>query len=248
VREELGRFNGAIRFMDEAVGRILAGLAAAGLDDDTLVMFTTDHGMAFPRAKGMLYDAGLETALMIRMPAGEGRSGVVAEELVSSVDIVPTLLEAVGLAIPEAVQGGSFLGVLTGGEHRRRERVFAEKNYHDCYDPIRCVRTARHKYIRNYEVRRKIVLASDMKRSAASQEMWPWAEEARPEEELYDLSADPHEMENLAGRREAESVRAELARRLEEWMVETEDPLLRGPVAAPAGARVDEVDPVEGGG
>jgi arylsulfatase A-like enzyme len=248
VREELARFNGAIRFMDQSVGHILEAVDRTPLSGDTLVMFTTDHGMAFPRAKGMLYDPGIGTALIMRMPAGQGRSGVVATELVSSIDIAPTLLAAAGIEPSRSVQGVSFLGLLTGEAGPVRDCVFSEKNYHDCYDPIRCVRSNRYKYIRNFECRRRIVLASDMKKSSASTEMWPWANEPRPTEELYDLTADPYEMENLAHRPELTSVRDALSRRLNRWMTETADPLLQGAVAAPPGARVDPPDPPSGGG
>jgi len=242
VREELARFNGAIRFMDAAVGDILDALDRTALSRNTLVMFTTDHGMAFPRAKGTLYDPGIGTALMMRMPAGEGRTGVAATELVSSIDIAPTLLAAAGIQPSRQIQGISFLRLLTGEVGGFRDCVFSEKNYHDSYDPIRAVRTDRYKYIRNFECRRKIVLASDIKRSPGSAEMWPWANEPRPMEELYDLEADPYEMENLADRPALARVWDELSRRLNGWMVETADPLLEGPVPAPPGARVDPPD------
>lgn len=198
VREELGRFNGAIRWMDEAVGTIMNAVHGAGRDHDTVVLFTTDHGMAFPRAKGMLYDAGIGVALIARLPERVGRNGYAVGELISTIDIAPTLVELAGAPIPQAVQGQSFLGLLAGGSYEPNKRVFAEKNYHDCYDPIRAVRTAGYKYIRNFETRRKIILSSDLKVSSASAEMWPWANEPRDAEELYDLRADPAEMRNLA--------------------------------------------------
>jgi arylsulfatase A-like enzyme len=242
VREELARFNGAIRFMDQAVGLMVAAVDQSPLRENVLIMFTTDHGMAFPRAKGTLYDPGTGTALIMRMPPGEGRSGVVATELVSSIDIAPTLLAAAGIKPFAEMQGMSFLGLLTGQPGAVRDHVFSEKNYHDSYDPVRAVRTDRYKYLRNYECRRKIVLASDIKRSCGAVEMWPWANEARPTEELYDLVADPLEMENLADRGGLAGIRARLSRRLDRWMVETADPLLKGPVPAPPGARVDPPD------
>jgi len=242
VREELARFNGAIRFMDQSVGDILEAVDRTALSENTLVMFTTDHGMAFPRAKGMLYDPGIGTALIMRMPAGEGRSGLAATELISSIDIAPTLLAAAGIEPSGRVQGVSFLGLLTGESGGSRDCVFSEKNYHDYYDPIRCVRTSRYKYLRTFECRRRIAVARDMKRSSASAEMWPWANESRPTEELYDLTADPYEMDNLAGSPGLATVGDELSRRLSKWMEETADPLLQGPMAAPPGARVDPPD------
>lgn len=242
VREELARFNGAIGFMDEAVRMILDALRDCRLEQHTLVMFTTDHGTAFPRAKGMLYDPGIGVALIMRAPGSRAPSGTEIHELISSVDIAPTLLEAAGCPVPETMQGRSFFGLLTGAPYQPRDAVFAEKNYHDCYDPIRGVRTKRYKYLRNFEPRPKVVLATDMQRSSASDEVWPWANELRPPEEIYDLEADPHEMKNVADKPEMASVKADLSARLWRWMEETDDPLLRGPIAAPDGARVDPPD------
>jgi arylsulfatase A-like enzyme len=239
VREELARFNGAIRFMDEAVGVILGAVSDTGLDGETIVMFTTDHGMAFPRAKGTLYDPGIGVALIMRPPRGLGTAGLVVDDLVSHIDIAPTLLAAAGVPIADSIQGRSFWGLLAGGDYKPRECVFAEKNFHDCYDPIRGVRTKRHKYMRNFEPRPRIILSTDIRKSPASDELWTWAAEPREEEELYDLQADPLEMENIAQDPAAASVRNELAARLEEWMERTGDPILRGPIPARPEAQVD---------
>ncbi len=243
VREELARFNGAIRFMDEAVGVILDALRETGLERDTLVMFTTDHGMAFPRAKGTLYDPGIGVALILRPPPGLDRAGLVVDDLVSHIDIAPTFLDAAGVPIPNSIQGRSFWGLLADGDYEPRECVFAEKNFHDCYDPVRCVRTQHYKYLRSFETRPKVIISTDIRRSPASDEMWPWAAEPREAEELYDLRADPLEMKNIAAGPEAASVREELAARLDEWMQQTADPLLTGPLPAPQEARVDPPDP-----
>ena len=104
------------------------------------------------------------------------------------------------------------------------------------------MRTAGYKYIRNFETRRKIILSSDLKVSSASAEMWPWANEPRDAEELYDLRADPAEMRNLAASPGMEDVKAELSAHLRDWMQSTDDPLLRGPIPAPPGARVSPID------
>jgi len=241
VRDELARFHGSIRCMDECVGSILETLASSGLDETTFVMFTTDHGMAFPRAKATLYDPGIETALIMRMPAGDGPAGVVAPELISSVDIAPTLLEIAGAPVPGAVQGRSFRGLLTGDSYEPRECVFSEKNYQDIYDPTRCVRTGRFKYIRSWTPQPRITISKDMIwESGVTRGMMPWAAEPRPAEELYDLSADAYETTNLAESPEAAGIRGYLRDRLEEWMSDTGDPLLRGDVPRPPHARVDD--------
>src|SRR5437879_7178707 len=150
AREELAGMQGAIRKVDEAVARILAALGKDGLADDTLVVFTADHGIAFPRAKTTLYDPGIEAALLMRWPAGGIAGGRVYGELISNVDIVPTLLEAAGTPVPENVQGRTFLPLLQGRPYIPRAAVFAEKTYHELYDPQRCVRTASHKLIHHF--------------------------------------------------------------------------------------------------
>lgn len=223
VRLERARFHGAIRYLDEAVGMMLEALERTGHRDDTIVVFTTDHGAAFPRAKSTLYDAGIGTALLMRFP--EGYQGV-REELLSNIDLMPTLLDALGIEIPAGVQGRSFLGALSGGAYEPRDVVFSEKNFHDHYDPVRAVRTERYKYIRSYIEQPKIALPKDIENSIASKTLRPDANEPRLPEELYDLETDPHEEDNLIDNPALAEVRARLSDALDAWMVDTNDPLL----------------------
>jgi N-sulfoglucosamine sulfohydrolase len=234
ARQELAGMQGAIRKVDQCVARLLEALRGAGMLDDTLVVFTADHGIAFPRAKGTLYDAGIETALLMRWPAGGLTGGRVEEALVSNVDLLPTLLEIAGAPVPENVQGHSLLPLLSGGEYRPREAVFAEKTFHNEYDPLRCIRTPRHKLIARLEASNPLEVPADIMRGGTFLAMVEQtvAPPAAPFE-LYDLEADPLEQENLAGRPEHAPVEADLKRRLHDWMRETADPLLRGPVASP---------------
>jgi N-sulfoglucosamine sulfohydrolase len=259
VREDFADFHGLIHAADASVGDLLRALAETGLAESTWVIFTTDHGVPFPRAKSTLYDPGTRTALIMRWPAGfaggRGRPGAQRGareagrlgarrgrgELLSNIDLLPTLLEAAGLAIPQAVQGRSFWPLLAGGRCRKRDSIFAEKTYHDTYDPMRAIRTERYKYIRSYEHRPWLPLPTDIRRSLSGRAMAAKYREPRDPEELYDLARDPLEMENLAGRPEHEAVRQELSRQLTRWQEETQDPLLAGPMSAPDGARVDEV-------
>ena len=124
--------------MDAAVGRVLAGLRDLGLEEDTLVLFTTDHGVALPRAKCSLYDPGLETALIVRYPARGWRGGRTIEALTANVDLFPTLLEWLGLPVEARVQGRSLLAALDGAALTPRDEIFGELTYHDYYDPRRC--------------------------------------------------------------------------------------------------------------
>src|SRR5437899_1261090 len=123
ARSELAALQVAITQMDEAAGSVLAALEKAGRAENAIVVFTTDHGLAMPRAKCTLYDPGLEVALLMRWPAGDIRG--VRNELVSNIDVLPTLLEAAGVDIPSDVQGRSLLPGATP-----RYSLFAEKLIH----------------------------------------------------------------------------------------------------------------------
>lgn len=234
--DDLRGFSAAVTYADAATGRILDQLAALGLDDSTIVIFTTDHGAPFPRAKSTLYDAGIETALIVRMPTGTARPKPRTRTLTSHVDVVPTLLELVGAPVPGNVQGTSFAAELVDGVdgvgRPGREAVYAEKNWHDVrqYDPIRCVRTERYKYIVSYEDRPAVPLPGDIARSGSA--IGVDAAAPRPPVELYDLDADPHERDNLAGSEALAEVEKNLAERLATWQRETADPVLHGPVLA----------------
>jgi arylsulfatase A-like enzyme len=248
--DDLRGFASAVTYADAATGRILDQLAALGLDRNTIVVFTTDHGAPFPRAKSTLYDAGIETALIVRMPAGTPRPSPRSRMLTSHVDLVPTLLELVGAPVPGNVQGTSFAAALVdgggglvdggaelvddgeGGGRPRRDAVYAEKNWHDLrqYDPVRCVRTERYKYIVSYEDRPAVPLPGDIATSGSAVGIDRAAR--RPPVELYDLDADPFERDNLAGSEAFAEVEKDLAERLATWQRETGDPVLQGPVPA----------------
>jgi arylsulfatase A-like enzyme len=158
--------------------------------------------------------------------------------MVSNVDVLPALLEAVGLDVPGNVEGRSFLPLLgsgpllTGRDYRPNEYVFAEKTYHDTYDPTRCVRTERFKYIRYFEV----CIFQDLRLATIPRVHYfksPEAWRRRSCEELYDLQNDPLEGRNLADDPEYADVKDGLRQVLADWMRRTDDPLLRGPVSSP---------------
>ena len=232
AREDFAEYDGAIRDMDAAVGRILAALDAAGLAEDTLVIFTTDHGSPFPRAKASLYDAGINTALMLRWPGGGVSGGVAHDQMLSNVDLFPTLLEICGVEVPGNIQGRSFLPLLRGEEYSPREFIFAGKNT-QATDVKRCLRTERYKYIRNYNPGPRLMLSGDAESSLTRRDMNNDHVAPRPEVELYDLEADPLERDNLAGRPESGEIERDLAARLRGLQEETGDPLLAGPIPRP---------------
>lgn len=228
ARKEFSEVQGCIRRMDEAVGTIMKSLEKNGLKETTLVLFTADHGLAMPRAKCTLYDPGTETPLILwgaNVPAN-----VRHENLVSNVDYFPTILEYCGLPVPENVQGRSFWPQLTGGRYEPHAALFAEKTFHRDYDPIRSIRTGRHKFIINFELNMAYDAPSDIQKGdiyRATVEEWTGL---RPRFELYDLIADPWEQNNLAGDPSMAGIRDGLRQQLIDWMKSTDDPLLNGPV------------------
>jgi arylsulfatase A-like enzyme len=237
TREDLAAFGGAIAVADRGLGVVLEALERNRLTDDTVVVFTTDHGAPFPRAKSTLYDPGVHVALMTRVPSWLGATGARREPgLVSHVDLVPTLLDLLGVEIPREVQGASIAATLRDGTPPGRREVFLEKTYHVDYDPIRAIRTDSYKYIRNFEPRPLLALPPDIEASPTRRGMGDAHLAPRPTEELYDLGADPGEERNLIDSPDLADVADDLRARLLAFLSSTQDDVLRGPVPAPAGA------------
>lgn len=235
LRQDLAELAHSVSDADLAVARILDALDCAGLAERTIVVFTTDHGLPLARAKATLYDPGLRTALIMRWP-GRLQANRVVSELASNVDYAPTILELAGVPVPPAIQGRSLAGLLLGGAYEPRAEVFAELTYHDSYNPMRAIRTHRHKLIWNLEPRPRSMMPIDYWNECASARvMLPWLSELPPPYELYDLAVDPWEQHNLADRGAYSSIAEDLRHRLERWMAETGDPILAGPVPAPHG-------------
>ncbi|MFC9465559.1 sulfatase family protein [Streptomyces coelicoflavus] len=228
AREEIAELQGAVRQMDEGVGSILARLDALGLREDTVVVFTTDHGLALPRAKCTLYDPGLEVALMMRVPGRAGWSGRRVAPQVSHVDVLPTLLELLELPRPGGLAGESLVPVVENGS-AAREYCFGQLNHHIYYDPKRSVRTARHKLVVNFSNAPRAMdpTQSWVHRSLPSDLRGPTVATS-PAVELYDLERDPHETHDVTADPAYGDVLAELATVLLAWMRETDDPLLTG--------------------
>ena len=240
TRTDMAAFKASARSLDQGVGAILHGLDEAGLADDTLLVVTTDHGLPFPGAKATLSDRGLGVMLIIRGPGGF-HGGHVIDALTSHVDLYPTLLELAGAPMPDGIHGRSLLPLARREVDEVRDELFAELTYHAAYDPQRAIRTHRHKLIRHFGDRLEPVLPNvDDSPSKSLLIEAGWGSDPRPRVELYDLIMDPAEMRNLADVPDFEPLREELEGRLRAWMVQTGDPLLDGPVPAPAGALVND--------
>ena len=253
ICREMGHFAHSARILDDGVRVIVDAVDRLGMAADTLLVYTTDHGIAFPRAKGTLFDPGLETALIMRWK-GTLEAGKQISDLVCNVDLFPTLCELAGAdcdgqeaaqsGAPRAAQGTaadlpgegldgrSFAGALLGRGEFARDHLFAELTWHDAYSPVRGIRTRDHKYIRHFARGPSVYIPLDIHTGLAGQAVREgyYASEC-VSEELYDLRSDPHELVNVAGRPDCAPLQAELRARLERWMAQTQDPLLHGPVA-----------------
>ncbi len=225
VRASIAQHYDNIHFMDSQVGAILDALKRDGLDDNTVVIWTTDHGDAFPRSKRAVYESGTHVPLIIRFPDGRG-TGLVYDGLVSFVDLAPTILSLAGAPIPDFIQGIDLFA--EGG----RGYVFAGRDRMDqTVDRVRAVRDERYRLVQNFRVElayfrpllfrdmfpimKALWRGAEAKTLNATQQQYFMA--PRPEYELYDLLTDPDEVTNLAGRPELAAVQARLRAALEEW-------------------------------
>jgi N-sulfoglucosamine sulfohydrolase len=187
-----------------------------------------------------LTDRGLGVLLIVRGPGGFV-GGRVSDALVSHVDLYPTLCELAVAPLPDGLAGRSLLPLSRGETTDVRDELFAELTYHVAYDPQRAIRTKRYKLIRRFGDRLEPVLANvDDSPSKEVLVAAGWGRRPRPRVELHDLLLDPGELRNLAGDPELGAVREDLERRLHDWMVATDDPLLHGPVPPPPGALVND--------
>jgi len=244
TRHDMASYKASARSLDQGVGRVLETLDALGISQNTLVIFTTDHGLAFPGAKATLYDRGLGVMLIMRGPGGF-LGGRVIDAMVSHLDIYPTVCELAGVPTPGFAQGASLLPLVGGEVARLRSRLFAEMTWHAAYDPQRAVRTQRWKYIRRFGERTRPVLANcDDSPSKTLLLEHGWAERTVPFEQLYDLVFDPNEAANLAADPGHAEVVEDLREELHRWMTETEDPLLQGDPEPPSGAEINTPDQV----
>lgn len=242
VRSDIAAFKASARSLDHGVGMVLNELEMSGMEDDTLIIFTTDHGMPFPGAKATLYDRGLGVMLILRGPAPFA-GGHVVDGLASHIDIYPTVCEYLGVERPDFLQGVSLMPLLNGERSEVREEIFAGSTWHAAYEPQRCIRTRRHKYIRRFGDRRMPVLPNT---DDGPSKEWllrhGWGDREIPIEQLFDLAFDPNESNNLVDDPGHADVLADLRGRLENWMQETEDPLLAGHVDPPPGVDINLPD------
>jgi arylsulfatase A-like enzyme len=238
VRDELARMYDNIADMDAQVGGILKQLEDDGLSENTIVFYWSDHGDGVPRAKRSLYDSGLRAALMIRWPKSLGSTltpGSVNDDLVSFIDLAPTVLALAGVEVPVHLQGRVLVGPKAGAAP---ELVFAARDRMDTeYDMMRSARDARFLYIRNFSPELPYAGHITYRNQSAIMQEWfrlqaegkltgpaaLWMRTSRPAEELYDTRADPHQIHDLSADPAHRATLERMRRAVADWMARSND-------------------------
>ena len=240
VRGAIARLHDLITVMDARVGDLLAELDDAGLADNTIVVFWSDHGDGFPRAKRWIYDTGTRVPMIVRIPercrtASQGKPGSVDDQLINLIDLGPTMLHLAGLPVPDHMQGRAFLG---NNLTSPRDYIFgARDRIDDRFDMVRSARDRRFRYVRNYmpwlpalqfiTYSERSVIRQELRRLFQTGELPPELSRLltvpRPAHELYDLDNDPYELHNLADDPDYQSERQRLQAACESWQSDVKD-------------------------
>lgn len=237
VRRDIADYYNGVARLDECMGALLDALSAAGKAENTLIIFVSDHGAPFTRAKATCYEAGVLVPFIVRAPGA--KAGQDCDALVSTLDILPTIIEATGGKLPADLPGRSLRPFLADPKSAGRPTLMTEYTAHgrDYYFPRRAVCDRRYKLIHN--------LAPDKPNLTVEidgNEIWKayragevTSDEAKrvietaahpPEFEFYDLETDPHEAHNLAGNLAVRAEQIRLKNELEQWRRATADPTL----------------------
>ncbi|MEM9411766.1 MAG: sulfatase, partial [Planctomycetota bacterium] len=228
VRRDVARHFDNVAKLDQQVGKVLRELEEDGLSENTIVFFFSDHGDGLPRAKRWVYDSGIHVPLIVRWP-NKKEAGTTSSELVSFVDMAPTVLSVAGLKVPEHMHGKAFLGEQ---KQPSRKYIYAVRDRMDSVpETIRAVRDSRFKYIKNYRqdlpyfghlpyrnraaVSREIIRLT--KENALGDSCWQLTSQTKPAEEFYDCQADPHEIDNLIDDPKHKTKIAELRNAHAQW-------------------------------
>lgn len=235
TRQDLASYYNEVTRFDHFIGKVCDELKAQDAFDNTLIFVLADNGRPFPRAKTRLHDSGMKTALVAHWPAGIATPGP-SDSYASVIDLAPTILQAAGCATPPFMQGVSLQPILTDAATSVRQAVFSEHNWHDYEALGRGVRKDGWLYVRNYRPQLAWQGPADSVRSPSHQKLLelqsagsltPAQAEVllapRPEIELYDCSADPFQLSNLATNADHRERLANMSSLLDEWMLATGD-------------------------
>jgi len=251
VREDFTLYYNEITRLDTYVGRVMEALEDEGIADNTFIVFISDNGRPFPRDKTTLYDGGIKTPWIMRWPKTI-QPGTISDQLVSSVDLAPTFLSLAQVDIPSHMNGHDLSPLLANPDTTIRAYVYAEDHWHDFDDFTRAARNTQFKYIRNFYPELANTPPADALRGGTFIAMRALLEEGdlneaqrrifeapRPEEELYDIQADPYELNNLAKDPNHEQALTEMRNLMDSIRTSTQDTL-------PAERTPDEFDRATG--
>lgn len=237
-RSEIAQYYESCSRIDQGLGELVKILKSAGVYDKTVIIFTSDHGMAFPGGKTTVYEGGLRVPYVIRHPKLKTESGV-STAMISHVDITPTILDLAGYQKPQATfHGRSILPAIKNPDTENWNKVFASHTFHEItmYYPMRVVRTDRYKLIWNIAHGLPYPFASDLWAAPTWQEVYQRGPDAlygkrtvrdyihRPQFELFDLQSDPYESINVAQESRYQKVIEELKQELQRFQNKTKDP------------------------
>ncbi|MCC5800782.1 sulfatase family protein [Rossellomorea vietnamensis] len=229
-RLDTAQFHKSAQIADDCFGQVIDVLKEQDLYDETLILFSTDHGVANPFMKGSLTDAGIGVPLIIRHPDRPDSYSRVSDQLVSHLDVFPTICDCLDLEKPDHLEGKSFIEVFQNVHKKTREAVFAETNFHTSYEPARCIRTERYKYIKYVDESFQKYNLSNCDESYPKEMLMEngWAEKTKGQEYLYDLYFDPLEGNNLVHDVQYQEIVCSMREELRQWQIKTSDPLLQG--------------------
>lgn len=234
IRKELALYYDEVSRFDQHIGQIRAELEHQGVLDNTVIIYVSDNGMPFPRAKCTLYDSGIHTPLIVRwpqhIPAGSVQTG-----LASTVDLAPTLMALAGVP-QQSMEGINLAPMFFDANVSLRERVYSEANWHDFEKFTRSVRSPQFKLVRNYYWDTPLWNSVDsinsitwhgMLEARSAGELTPAQaflfNPERPFEEFYDLDADPFELVNVIDDPNYRRIINELRADLDNWRTDTGD-------------------------
>lgn len=236
TREDVADYYDEIHRLDQHVGFMMAELRKRKKLDNTVVIFLSDNGMPFIRAKAYLYETGINVPMIISWPGKTKNGSVHNNGLLSGVDIAPTILDLAGVVTPPSMYGKSFKPLILNPALKGREVIFSERNWHDTEEYSRCIRTEKYKLIYNAYPNTLSAITGDMRNSPAWFELLDAKNSnklnsqqrqvfnfPRPGIELYDLEKDPYESKNLAEKQEYYQIAVSLYKQLRDWQKETRD-------------------------
>ncbi len=240
VRKELSHYYSSVRRADDCVGAILQALDASGQRDDTIILFLSDHGMPLPFAKTQVYHHSSHTPMFWIVPGVTKAGAADNQHMVSAVDLLPTLLELIGIQHPDRMDGRSFAPLLRGENQADRDFVVKEYNENSggSRDPMRSLQTSHYLYIFNPWSNGERIMATATSGTSTYRRMAELAQtdssinarhelyQHRVPEEFYDIQQDPDCLENLIGSAEHQGELNKLRGTLEAWMVRTHDGML----------------------